>query len=104
MDLEKKLIKSLECRVKPWVNESLALKQAFHKNTTSTAIEYHEFARALEKFGLVPSPALRGLFDRYALVDTGGEQKLLSTEDFARGLLSNGPKPPILYALSFSNR
>jgi hypothetical protein len=91
--LETVLKQCLECRVKKCVDERLILRNAFRAFDTDNSGEvcYREFVRALEKFGLVASPAVRGLFDRYALMDN---DQTLSYEEFSVGLFGSY-KPPV---------
>jgi hypothetical protein len=95
-DLEKVLKQCLECRTKKRIDERLTLRLAFKAFDTDNSGEvcYREFVRALEKFGLVASQQVRGLFDRYASMDMSKES--LSYEEFSRGLfgpVEHKPQP-----------
>ena len=94
--LEKTLKECLKVRAKPLVDEVLTLKRAFKAFdfNDSGQIEYKEFVRALEKFGMSPTPAVRGLFDRYAQVD--GNANGISYAEFTAGFFGEAKnKPPV---------
>ena len=94
-EIEKVLKQCLECRVKNCVNERLILRNAFRIFDTDNngTVDYREFVRALEKFGLAATPQVRGLFDRYAQIDSV-ESETMSYDEFASGLFGS-EKPPI---------
>jgi len=97
--LEKTLLTCLECRAKPLMPEALVCRAAFKSFDTDSDgyIDYREFVRGMEKFGLNASPAVRGLFDRYA--GTDGESETLSYDEFVKGILGylddGQEKPPV---------
>ena len=94
--LEKTLKECLKVRAKPLVDEVLTLKRAFKAFdfNDSGQIEYKEFVRALEKFGMSPTPAVRGLFDRSAQVD--GNANGISYAEFTAGFFGEAKnKPPV---------
>ena len=99
-DLEDKLKKAIEQRVKPCSSAMHTLKLAFkavdfdelgHPADTGS-VSYGEFCLALERFGLYASQGVRGLYDRY---QADREAEALDYLEFAKGLYgSDKPWPP----------
>ena len=94
--LESVLKDCLEARANPrlCVNERLTLMRSFRTFDTNNSgdICYPEFVRSLERFGLVASPAVRGLYDRYAMIDGIGTS--LTYSEFCDGLYGDNKPPP----------